>query len=269
METLGYLSSILIGLSLGLLGAGGSILTVPVLVYLFRIEPVIAVRYSLFVVGATSLACSLPRLKKREVLLLDAIGFALVSMIVTLLTRSYVVPIIPETIYESARFKLEYSTLSMVLFAVLMVFASKAMIWNRSESCKKDEEYEHPEITFIVSAIGIGLVTGLLGAGGGFLIIPVLINYFKLETKKAIGTSLVIISINAIAGFAVDSDFSTMDWFFITKITALALLGAVVGHFIHTHIQTALLKKSFGWFIFALALIILPLQVYHLFFFKK
>ncbi|WP_316765775.1 sulfite exporter TauE/SafE family protein [Pedobacter frigiditerrae] len=265
METFGYISATLIGFSLGLLGAGGSILTVPVLVYLFKLEPALAVRYSLFVVGATSLASSIPRIIKREVLLLEAIGFAFISMVIILLTKNFLLPLIPRTIYRSEHIRLDYSTLSMMLFSLLMIFASKSMILNRVTTKVNPSNQKHQGLFFIISAIGIGLVTGLLGAGGGFLIIPVLVNFFKIDIKKAIGTSLFIITLNSAAGVLSDLHFS-INWELISKITILALLGAIVGHQLTKHIQTGILKQSFGWFILGLALLILPIQLYHIIF---
>ncbi|RZM20257.1 MAG: sulfite exporter TauE/SafE family protein, partial [Pedobacter sp.] len=128
MEILGYLSAALIGLSLGLLGAGGSILTLPVLVYLFRIEPVAAVRYSLFVVGITSLVACIPRIKKGEVLFIQGSLFALISIIIVYLTRTWLIPFMPHDIFQSGNLVVSFGAASMIAFAILTLLASRMMI---------------------------------------------------------------------------------------------------------------------------------------------
>lgn len=266
MEMLGCLSSTLIGLSLGLLGAGGSILTVPVLVYLFKLEPGLAIRYSLFIVGITSLASCVPRIRRGEVLLLHAIGFAIISMVVVVVTRSIILPLLPQIIYQSAHITLSYATLGMILFSILMIFASRSMIQSSVEKSRAISNYKKPQLTFVICAIGIGLITGLLGAGGGFLIIPVLVNFFNLDIKKAVGTSLLIIALNSISGFLGTFDFAGINWLFIAKITVFAFLGCAIGHRLANRIQAKTLKRSFGWFILVLAFIILPLQIYQMIF---
>lgn len=258
MEVAGYLSSTLIGFSLGLLGAGGSILTVPVLVYLFRLEPGVAVRYSLFVVGATSLASSIPRIKKGEVLLAEGISFALFSMITVCLCRKFILPLIPAVLYRSSQFTLTFGCMSMIAFAVLMLLSSRAML--KDHAADSQTAVSPSMLSLICCATGTGLLTGLLGAGGGFLIVPVLLIFFRLSMQQAIGTSLLIITLNSVAGFLSDVGSIHPDWGLIATVTALALAGSILGRFFSDRIETAQLKKAFSWFIFGLAIIILVVQ---------
>ena len=199
MDIAGYLASILIGISLGLIGGGGSILTVPVLVYLFSVDAVLATTYSLFIVGTTSVVGSLSYFKKGLVNIRTAIVFGIPSIVAVFLTRAYIVPAIPKEIFSIGNFTVTKSILLMLLFAVLMIFASYSMIKKNKQT--PDETLQKQQINnpfiFIHGAL-VGIVTGLIGAGGGFLIIPALVNILKLPMKTAVGTSLIIISINSL-----------------------------------------------------------------------
>jgi uncharacterized membrane protein YfcA len=256
MEITGYLASILIGISLGLIGGGGSILTVPVLVYLFSVDTVLATTYSLFVVGTTSLVGSFSYFKKGFIDVKTALFFGIPSIIAVFLTRHYILPAIPEHVMNVGSFELSRSILLMVFFAVLMVFASYSMI-------KKDREERatsmNPAKTNWVIAQGalVGVVTGLIGAGGGFLIIPALVNLLKLPMKTAIGTSLIIIAVNSLMGFSFSLGHYPIEWQFLLTVSLIAIVGIFVGTYLSTKIDGKKLKPAFGWFVLVMGIYIL------------
>ncbi|MEJ5994503.1 sulfite exporter TauE/SafE family protein [Pedobacter sp. Du54] len=256
MEITGYSASILIGISLGLIGGGGSILTVPVLVYLFSIDTVLATTYSLFVVGSTSLVGSFSYFKKGFINGKTVLFFGIPSIIAVFLTRHYMLSAIPEHVLNVGDFELSKSILLMVFFAVLMVFASYSML-------KKDTEVSavitKPANTFsvIVQGLMVGVVTGLIGAGGGFLIIPALVNLLKLPMKTAIGTSLIIIAVNSLMGFGFSLGHYPIDWQFLLTVTLIAIGGIFIGTYLSTKIDGKKLKPAFGWFVLVMGIYIL------------
>ena len=256
MEITGYLASVLIGVALGLIGGGGSILTVPVLVYLFSVDTVLATTYSLFIVGSTSLAGSFSYLKKGLLDRKTGLFFGIPSIFAVFLTRHYILPAIPEHLMNIGNFELSRSILLMVFFAVLMIFASYSMI-------KKDKGdgaaiAKPANISWIMAqGVMVGVVTGLIGAGGGFLIIPALVNFLKLSMKTAIGTSLVIISVNSLMGFGFSLGHFSIDWQFLLTVTLIAIVGIFIGMYLSTKIDGKKLKPAFGWFVLIMGIYIL------------
>lgn len=256
MVVAGYLASVLIGISLGLIGGGGSILTVPVLVYLFSVDAVLATTYSLFVVGITSVAGSLSYFKKGLVHIKTAIIFGVPSIISVLLTRKYIVPAIPNQLINVGDFVLTKGILLMLLFAVLMILAAFSMIksnGNDAPTATKNSSI----VVVILQGFTVGIVTGLIGAGGGFLIIPALVNMLKLPMKTAIGTSLIIIAINSLAGFFFSINNITIEWRFLLTIAAIAILGILIGSYLSTKIDGKKLKPAFGWFVLVMGIYII------------
>ena len=231
MQILGYFASLLIGISLGMIGGGGSILTVPVLVYLFSINPVLSTSYSLFVVGSTSLVGAYNNYLKGLVRIKTALLFGLSSITTVFLTRKFLIAHIPKNFGTIGNFKITESILVMVLFAILMIAASVSMIKDRKKKISTDNDNSNKiNIPKLLSyGIAIGVVTGLLGAGGGFLLIPTLVLLVKLPMKEAIGTSLFIIALNSLIGFTGDLGHFIIDWIFLFKITAIAIAGILVG----------------------------------------
>lgn len=263
MDIAGYLASIFIGISLGLIGGGGSILTVPVLVYLFSVDAVLATVYSLFIVGTTSVAGSFSYFKKGLVSIKTAIAFGVPSIISIFLTRAFIVPAIPQNIFSIGNFIITKSILLMLLFAILMLFASYSMIKKcRGEDCLPTETPAASNFQIIIQGIFVGVVTGLIGAGGGFLIIPALVNLLRLEIKKAIGTSLLIIAFNSLFGFFVSLTHTTIDWFFLFKILALAITGVLIGSFLSKKIDGKKLKPAFGWFVLVMGTYIIIKEIF-------
>jgi len=258
MELAGYIASLFIGISLGLIGGGGSILTVPVMVYLFGLQPLLATSYSLFVVGSTSFVGAFNNLRKGMVNVKAALLFGASSIATVFLTRKFLVPAIPKDIFTIRGFTITESMLTMVLFAILMLVASVSMIRNKKVVKHEEENKDHFRFGKLVTyGITIGLVTGLLGAGGGFLLIPALVLLLKLPMKKAIGTSLMIIALNSLVGFTGDLGHFSIDWFFLVKVTAIAIAGIFIGGALSKKIPGEKLKKGFGWFVLVMGIYIL------------
>ncbi|MBU6307719.1 MAG: sulfite exporter TauE/SafE family protein [Bacteroidetes bacterium] len=255
---IGLAASLLIGLSLGLIGGGGSILTVPVLVYLLGVDPVLATAYSLFIVGFTSAVGAFPKYKEGMVDLKTALIFGAPSIASVYLTRKVIVPQIPSIIWQGGDWVLTKSVLLMVLFAILMVAASVSMIRDTKTKATASEgplTFNYPLI--VVEGAVVGLLTGLVGAGGGFLIIPALVVLTKLPMKKAVGTSLLIIAAKSLIGFTGDLSQQRMDWTLLLTVTTMAVLGIFAGNSLSKKIDGNKLKKGFGWFVLVMGIYIL------------
>lgn len=259
MEIVGYIASLVIGISLGLIGGGGSILTVPVLVYLFQVNPVIATAYSLFIVGATSLVGSFPKYKSGEINLKTALIFGIPSIAAVYATRAFLVPAIPNEVFSVGAFVVTKSLLMMLLFAVLMVFASVSMIRSKKsdveEKATEPQRFNYPMI--LLEGAVVGVLTGLVGAGGGFLIIPALVLLSKLPMKQAVGTSLLIIAAKSLIGFTGDLGKMTIDWTLLLSVTGLAIAGIFVGNALSKKVSADSLKKGFGWFVLVMGVYII------------
>lgn len=258
MDIAGYIASIFIGIALGLIGGGGSILTVPVLVYLFSIDAVLATAYSLFVVGTTSAVGSFSYFKKGLVNIKTAVVFGIPSIAAVFLTRAFIIPAIPNEIFSIGNFTVTKSVLLMLLFAVLMIFTSYSMIKkDRQESDAVSRKQTFNYLQIIFQGLFIGFITGLIGAGGGFLIIPALANLLKLPIKTAVGTSLVIISINSLTGFLLSLPQTSIKWGLLLSIAAIAIIGILIGSYLATKIKAKKLKPAFGWFVLIMGVYIL------------
>jgi uncharacterized membrane protein YfcA len=256
----GLLASTVIGISLGLIGGGGSILTVPVLVYLFNVDPVLATAYSLFIVGLSSLVGAFPKYKAGMIDLKTALVFGVPSIIAVFLTRKVLVPAIPATLFEVAGVSVTKALAMMILFAVLMVAASVSMIRDKK---KEEQETSEPRVfnypMILLEGAVVGVLTGLVGAGGGFLIIPALVMLSKLPMKQAVGTSLLIIAAKSLIGFTgdVSENADKMDWTLLSIVTSLAIVGIFVGNQLSKKIDGAALKKGFGWFVLVMGIYII------------
>lgn len=258
MEIVGYIASLVIGISLGLIGGGGSILTVPVLVYLFGVQPVLATAYSLFIVGSTSLVGALPKYRQGMINIRTAIVFGVPSILAVFATRKFIVPAIPDIVFHLGDFAVSKSLLMMMLFAVLMVFASVSMIRDKKKELVENsgpQKFNYPLI--LVEGVIVGMLTGLVGAGGGFLIIPALVLLSKLPMKQAVGTSLLIIAAKSLIGFTGDITNYTMDWKLLMIITAIAIAGIFIGNWMSAKVDSGKLKKGFGWFVLVMGIYII------------
>lgn len=252
--------ALLIGISLGLIGGGGSILTVPVLVYAAGISPVMATAYSLFIVGGTSLVGAGNYFTKKLVHVPTAIIFSIPSFIAVYSVRRYVIPLIPDSVFTIGDFVVTKSILIMVVFAIIMLFASVSMIRAKNEEVDNEDvaniKFNYP----LISAEGllVGALTGFVGAGGGFLIIPALVMFAKLPMRLAIGTSLLIIAIKSLIGFIGDvQNITGIDWSLLGIFTVVASSGIFIGSFLSKKIEVNSLKKVFGWFVLLMAIYIL------------
>ena len=262
MEIIGYLASVLIGISLGLIGGGGSILTVPVLVYLFHVDPVIATAYSLFIVGASSLVGAWPKYQQGFVNLKTAIIFGIPSIASVYATRKYLVPAIPSELGHIGELAITKSVMMMLLFAILMVAASISMIRSKSTIQEEEEEQKFNYPMILLEGALVGVLTGLVGAGGGFLIIPALVMLSKLPMKQAVGTSLLIIAAKSLIGFTGDLGNSEMNWTLLLSVTALAIGGIFIGDILSKKIDGNKLKKGFGWFVLIMGIYIIAQQLF-------
>lgn len=257
IDILGYVGALIIGIILGLIGGGGSILTVPVLVYLLGINPVTATAYSLFVVGISALTGAIKNMKKKLVDFKTAILFAIPAFISVYVTRRYIVPAIPDYLFTVNGFVVTKNIAIMVFFGLIMILASFSMIKNgkKGEIPEGPIQYNYPLI--LIEGLVVGLLTGIVGAGGGFLIIPALVLMAKLPMKKAVATSLLIIAIKSLIGFIGDVQELTIDWKFLLPFTAVSVLGIVLGIYLNKFIGGHKLKKGFGWFVLVMGIYII------------
>ncbi len=263
MEIIGYFASLIIGISLGLIGGGGSILTVPVLVYLFGIDPVIATAYSLFIVGSTSLVGTFPKYRQGLVNLKTALIFGAPAIAAVYATRKFIVPAIPDEIFTVGNLVVTKSIFLMLIFAVLMVFASVSMIREKKSvigTVAEEQKFNYPLI--LIEGLVVGILTGLVGAGGGFLIIPALVLFSKLPMKQAVGTSLLIIAAKSLIGFTGDLGHFTMDWKLLGIVTSLAIVGIFIGNFLSHKVDGDKLKKGFGWFVLVMGIYIISKELF-------
>ena len=254
MEILGYIGALFIGLVLGLTGGGGSILTVPILVYLMSINPVTATAYSLFIVGTTSTFGAIQNYRKNLVDIKNGFIFAIPSFIAVYLTRKFIVPRIPEIIIESP-ILITKETFLMLFFAVIMVFGALSVLKKKSQNTNSKEKRNL--ILIGIQTFTIGIIIGLVGAGGGFLIIPSLILFAKLPMRKAVGTSLFIIAMNSLVGFIGDVQNLEIDWLFLLTFSAISVAGIFLGMYLTKYTNESQLKKIFAYFVLVMAAIIL------------
>jgi uncharacterized protein len=276
MEIIGYIGAVVMGLSLGLIGGGGSILTVPILVYLFQVDAVLATAYSLFIVGLTSLVGSVSHVRLGNVHWRTAIVFGIPSIISVFLTRSYLVPRIPDPIMTfgqdpsgGAALVITKSVGLLLLFALIMVMAAYSMIKPAKKSgtdTLKNAEDVQPQFNYpLILAEGaiVGLVTGLVGAGGGFLIIPALVLLAKLPMKQAVGTSLMIIAAKSLIGFVGDMRGNeVIDWSFLGVFSSIAVVGILLGSWLSKRIPGEKLKPAFGWFVLVMGTYIIIKELF-------
>ena len=262
-ELLGYIGAFIVGLILGLIGSGGSILSVPILVYLFGINPVTATAYSLFIVGTTSLIGSIKNLRNKLINYSTTLLFSLSAVITVYITRRYLIHLIPETIISSESIYLTKNQLIMLLFALLMLVAGFLMIKRTPKTIVglKQTKTIAPN-KFLIFAEGslIGFLTGLVGAGGGFIIIPILVILSNLRMKAAIATSLAIISLKSLIGFVGDIQNLEIDWMFLLIFTSISVAGIFIGQQFSQKVPDNKLKMVFGLFVIGISFSILFIE---------
>jgi uncharacterized membrane protein YfcA len=259
---IGFSAAIVIGISLGLIGGGGSILTVPVLVYIMGIDPMLATAYSLFVVGSTSLVGAGTYMKKGLVNYKTAIVFAIPSFIAVFLTRKFLVPALPDPLFSIGESLVTKNIGIMVFFGLIMLAASYSMIRSKNDGAGDEKQaikFNFPMIALEGSVVG--LITGIVGAGGGFLIIPALVLLAKLPMKMAVGTSLVIIAAKSLIGFLGDLSTQTIDWPLLIMFTGLSIVGIFIGSALSKKINERVLKTGFGWFVLTMGIFIITKEL--------
>jgi uncharacterized membrane protein YfcA len=255
MEYIGYGFALLIGLILGLTGGGGSILTVPVLVYLLQFNAVTATAYSLFVVGVTSAFGTIQNYRKGLVELKAGIWFALPSLAGVYLSRKFLIGAIPKIVYSNGNFVITKDATLMIGFAIVILFVAISML-----RAKNERNFPNTEKNTILTMLRLfmaGILVGLIGAGGGFLFTPLLLYVARLPMKKAVATSLLIIAINSLLGFTGDIGNIIIDWGFLVIFTAFSVGGIFIGIYLNRFVNEQQLKKGFGWFVLVMALFIL------------
>ncbi|MEO6520625.1 MAG: sulfite exporter TauE/SafE family protein [Mucilaginibacter sp.] len=256
MEIAGYAASVLIGFSLGVIGGGGSILTVPILVYFFALDPILATTYSLFVVGLTSSVGAISHYQKGNVDFKISLVFGIPSLIAVFIMRKWVMPSMPHHLLTISHFELTKSVLLMLVFATLMVAASISMI--RKKKALPETQHRIDYTKLILQSMIVGVITGFVGVGGGFLIIPSLVLFAGLPMKKAVGTSLMVMTISSLLGVLGDvSRHAAIDYSFLILFSAFAIGGIIAGSYLTKYINDAKLKPAFGWFVLIMGIFVL------------
>ncbi|TNE73396.1 MAG: sulfite exporter TauE/SafE family protein [Bacteroidetes bacterium] len=260
LEVFGYAGALLIGVVLGLIGGGGSILTVPVFVYVLGVDPILATAYSLFVVGVSAAVGAFRNAQKGMVDFRTGIVFAIPAFIAVFLTRKFLVPAIPEYLFNLGDLEITREIGIMVFFGLIMLAASYSMIKGRKEEeGEKEIHYNYPMILLEGSVVGV--LTGIVGAGGGFLIIPALVLLAGLPMKRAVATSLMIISVKSLIGFLGDVQTMPIEWPFLLVFTAISVVGIFLGIFLNKFIDGRKLKKGFGWFVLLMGVYIITKEL--------
>lgn len=252
MTAIAALLALFIGLSLGLLGGGGSILTLPILRYVLGMEAHDAIAVSLLVVGTTSAAAVVPHARKGRVRWRTGIVFGLAGM-AGAFGAGRVAHLIP-------------SSILLGLFGVMMMVTALAMMRGRKAPTGAPAEgdaapRELPVAKVVGEGLVVGAVTGLVGAGGGFLVVPALVLLGGLSMEVAVGTSLVVIAMKSFAGFAGYLGHAHIDWTVAGVVTASAVVGSVVGGALASKVSPEGLRKGFAWFVVAMAFFILGQEI--------
>ncbi len=249
MELFGYLALAAMGITLGLMGAGGSILTIPILVYLLKAPILLATSYSLVVVGSTALVAAIRY--HHHILFKKALLFLIPSVLGVFAARHFIIPALPHTLGV-----LPVTKALVILLLIFMVFAGYFMIKN-PPLYAENHSYKNQIIKVVFIGLALGIIIGILGAGGGFLIIPTLVLIMGFTMKEAVPTSLFIITVNSFIGFAADKNhFITTDWINLGKYLPPALSGMLIGIYIAKFIMGSSLKKAFGYFIWVVGITI-------------
>lgn len=262
MEIIGYVMAAAIGVSLGLIGSGGSILAVPVFTYLFLLNEKTATAYSLFTVGIGALVGGLKQSQNNNVDWRTAFVFGTPALVGVWLVRHYVVPALPDVIFNLNGYVFTRRMGMFGVFAILMCVAAYTMISGKErKGGSGDVKYNY--LLILIEGLVVGGVTGFVGAGGGFLIIPTLVILASIEIKKAIGTSLIIIAFKSILGFLfADALSMRIGWTFLSGFTTLTVVGIFVGVYIGRFIDGRKLKKGFGYFIMLMGVFIFIMEFF-------
>ncbi|MDP1891962.1 MAG: sulfite exporter TauE/SafE family protein [Gemmatimonadaceae bacterium] len=239
---LGYFFAALIGLALGTLGGGGSILTVPVLVYVLGFDPKLAIAMSLPVVGAAALVGVLSHWRAGNVQLQTAAIFGSVAMVGS---------------YAGARASVWFSARAQLLIlGTVMVVAALSMLRNATQDERAESAPAHTALLLAVG-LGVGILTGLIGIGGGFLIVPALVVLGRVPMKAAVGTSLLVIALNSTSGYLGHAGREVVPWGFVVRFTSVAIVGILAGTALVHHIPSRQLKRAFAFLLIVIGVLIL------------
>ena len=261
MEILGYIGALVIGLVLGLVGGGGSILTVPLLVYVFSIEPILATAYSLFIVGVSSTFGTIKSSFRKLVDFRIGFLFSVPSFIGVFLSRKFLIPMLPDRLFSIGTYSILKESGIMIFFGLLMLTAAFLMLKQKKEVAPYTLTVGLKYLIILIEGFLIGIVTGLVGAGGGFLIIPALILLTKLPVKKAIDTSLLIISLKSLIGFLGDLENLEINWLLLLSITGVSVVGIFIGNTLNHYVDGSHLKKWFGRMVFVMGLSVVLYEI--------
>jgi len=256
-----YAASVAIGLCLGVIGAGGSILTIPVLVYLLKTDPLVSTIYSMFIVGACSFVGTVLSAVKNCIDFKAAVWFGIPSVIGVFAARKLIFPLLPEKFFCIGSLTVSKDVFIMVVLAGVMLFVSLRMLKNNSAQVRHDKALHLPTSFFVLQGVITGIVTGLLGVGGGFLIVPALLLWARLSIKIAIGTALLIITINSAMGFASGYSSIATDWALLLKYATGAIVGILAGTRLADKLPADNLKKILAWFIIITSVYVLYRQI--------
>ena len=262
MEVFGYISIMLVGITLAVIGGGGSILTVPILVYIFKLPAEISTSYSLFLVGISAAVGANQYAKQKLIAYKTGAIFTIPAFVGVFSVRKFLMPEIPVS-FELWTFMISKDKLILVVFAVIMLLASMSMILGRKEShSNQDKQHELNFILIALEGLIVGGITGFVGAGGGFLIIPALVLLAGLPIKEAVGTSLMIIAIKSLLGFTGDIGVLAIDWKFLGSLSIISITGIFVGNYIAKYVRSETLKPLFGYFVLVMGGIIIYQQLF-------
>ena len=259
MEILGYFFALIIGLIMGIIGGGGSILGVPIFVYLFDMNALTATTLSLFVVGVASAVGTTGNAKQGNVDFKTALLFGIPSVLSVIFVRKIILPHLPDPLFSIGTFPIEKNLFILVLFAALMLISSIKMIVGNPKIETTNQSPQYPML--VTQGIAVGMITGMIGAGGGFLIVPALVMLLNLEMKKAIGTSMMIISMNSLLGF-LSSQKTEINWQFLSIFTSIAVIGMLIGILLAKKIDGKKLKPIFGWFVLIMGIYIIIKEIF-------
>lgn len=256
MEIIGYIAAISVGITLGLVGSGG-FLALPILVYLFHItDPDIATAYSLFLIGVVSLVGVFLKIKQGFVNYKTAIYFGIPTVIAIFITRKFLMPLIPENIFSLSGFIITKRLVIMSFLAIIMMFSSYFMIRKKKTESNLPLNKKNKLSNFL-GGMMVGTLSGIVGVGGGFIIVPALLKIGELPMKIAIGTSLLIVALNSAFGFLGSISHFTVDWKLLFLFSIFSIGGMVIGNFISKKIDGNKLKIGFGWFVLVAGILIL------------
>lgn len=261
-QILGYFGALAIGVVLGLIGSGGSLMAIPIFTYFFHIGPITTTAYSLFVVGTSATIGAFGNLKKKLINFRIVVFFGIPTFIAMFLVRKFLIPIIPEELFSLFGYVITQHLAILFLLAILMLVSGYTMIQSNKNYHNPFEQLYYNYPLMIIAGVLIGVLTGVIGIGGGFLIVPSIVISLHLPMKNAVVTSMFIIALKSLIGFLGDILSVEINWSFLLGFTLVSVLGILLGSYFSTFIKGEKLKKYFGWFLICIALCIMIKEVF-------